>query len=172
MGHTCHSVLPKAQRSAWKRRWGDCQSQRWSTPSRKQYFPDTTWHMHAELAEIVTAYKKPWHAWARQNPSTELGERGTNPMDDWRTIGIYSCWRGGGGEEGIFVNDVTTHQGRPIPKTQNGLDGGKKKKSWGWVKMHTRDKMVEMGEADGSDYVLSMLYKSLRELVHMLFQKW
>lgn len=38
--------------------------------------------------------------------------------------------------------------------------------------MHTRDKMVEMGEADGSDYVLSMLYKSLRELVHMLFQKW
>lgn len=38
--------------------------------------------------------------------------------------------------------------------------------------MGTRDKMAVMGEAEGSDYVLSMLYGSLRELVHMLFQKW
>lgn len=28
--------------------------------------------------------------------------------------------------------------------------------------MGTRDKMLEMGEAEGSDYVLSMLYESLR----------
>lgn len=38
--------------------------------------------------------------------------------------------------------------------------------------MGTRDKMAVMGEAESSDYVLSMLYGSLRELVHMLFQKW
>lgn len=69
MGHTHHCTLPKAQRSAWKRRWGDRKGQRWSTPSRKQYFPDTTQHMCIELAEIVTAYTKPLHALARQIPA-------------------------------------------------------------------------------------------------------
>lgn len=48
---------------------------------------------------------------------------------------------------------------------------GKEEEILSWVKMGTRDK-VEMGEAEGSDYVLNMLYESLRELVHMLFQKW